>query len=88
MTDIEFKNVVEGLNNESSTSLPFVPFKDYLELVEKLTGVVCEYDAYNYGYETSGFEVDFTLWFIHKDTKYTIGGSWFNGDYSISKETD
>lgn len=80
-------------NNEESVNLPFIPLNDYCEILHKLGFSTKRNNSINLAhdgnsYDTNGWQVDFWWDFYKGEQKYTLAGSLFHGNITLSKNND
>lgn len=75
--------ILEGCHLLETTEKRFIkvhylPIINYVEAFEDI-------GDYDDDFETNGWSVDFWIHFTLNNNKYTLSGSWYYGEYKITK---
>lgn len=80
-------------SDQQEVSLDFRPINDYAEILSTL-GFNTKYQNSlnlcndNAEWDTNGWQVDFWWKIMKEDKNYTLSGSLFYGDFTLTKEED
>lgn len=76
------QNACEELetSERNCVKVPYIVMADYVEVFEELGG-------WDDCFDTNSGSCDFWIYFFINERKYCLSGSWFYGEYTISRES-